>query len=81
MYFAGFSACMTRGLKVCIDYSSIPIFLQLILNMIKSEINSDSEKYLASSENGNQLVGVNHEEAPTCMSLQVRNESEVSSAF
>jgi hypothetical protein len=69
-----------RGLKVYSDYSNIPI-LQLILDMIKSEINSDSEMYLTSSESGNQLDGVKHEEAPPCMSLQVKNENEVSSVF
>lgn len=80
MYFAGFSACNMHGLKVCSDCSSIPIF-QLILDMIKSEIKSNSEMYRTSSDSGTQLVGVKHEEAPPCMPLQVKNENEVRSAF
>lgn len=80
MYFAGFSACNMCGLKVYSDCSSIPV-LQLILDMIKSEINSDSEMDLTTPEREHQLVGVKHEEAPSCMSLQVKNENEVSSAF
>jgi hypothetical protein len=51
--------------------------LQLIMDAVKSEPNSDSEMY---SDSKDELVGVKEEEVPPIMFLQVKTENEVSFA-
>jgi hypothetical protein len=48
------------------------------MELIKSEPNSDSEMYLASSGSGSQLIYVKQEEAPPFMSFEIKTEHEVS---
>jgi hypothetical protein len=49
--------------------------LQLIMDAVKSEPNSDSEMY---SDSIDELVDVEEEEVPPMMFLQVKTENEVS---
>jgi len=49
--------------------------LQLIMDAVKSEPNSDSEMY---SDSIDELVDVKEEEVPPMMFLQVKTENEVS---
>jgi hypothetical protein len=58
--------------------SSISV-LQHIMDLVKSEPNSDSEMCLTSSESGSQLIHVKQEEVPPFMSLEIKTEHEVSS--
>jgi len=51
--------------------------LQLIMDAVKSEPNSDSELY---SDSKDELVDVKEEEVPPMMFLQVKSENEVSFA-
>lgn len=52
--------------------------LQLIMDAVKSEPNSDSEMY---SDSIDELVDVKEEEVPPMMFLQVKTENEVSFAY
>jgi hypothetical protein len=49
--------------------------LQLIMDAVRSEPNSDSEVY---SDSKDELVGVKEEEVPPVMFVQVKTENEVS---
>ena len=51
--------------------------LQLTMDAVKSEPNSDSEMY---SDSKDELVDVKEEEVPPVMFLQVKTENEVSFA-
>jgi len=51
--------------------------LQLIMDAVKSEPNSDSEMY---SDSKDELVDVKEEEVPPVMFLQVKTENEVNFA-